>query len=199
MQLLLVCCLINLLASITGRIAPEPEPRQDLTFVNSGSKLLIDAADPTLDVGGNPSSPDPSTPDPDAVWNKAYCHGAALLRATSLREEDSTVMLERPYTESPWEGDLEPELRKWGYLDDDDRHAEVDESCDFAGPEYEMKKAFNALGVNPRSASMGGPNHCFYLKHGFGPTVILGKNGKMPLLSEQRYEVDGELYRVRHI
>jgi hypothetical protein len=174
MQLLLVCCLINLLASVTGRIAPGPEPRQDLTFVNSSAKLLIDAADPTLDVGGNPSSPDPSTPDPDAVWHKAYCRGAALLRATSLREEDSTVMLEWPYTESPWDG----------Y---------------FAGPEYEMKRAFNALGVNPHSASMGGPNHCFYLKHGFGPTVILDKNGKMPPLSEQRYETDGKIYRVRHI
>lgn len=194
MQLLFVYFSANLFALVAGRIATITELHKDLSFVNSSSQSFLDAAGPALGVTG-----DPSPPDPDQVWHKAYCRGAALLKAMSLEEHDSSVMLEWPYTESPWDGDLEAELRTWGYLDDDDHHAESDESCNFAGPDYEMQKAFDALGFDPRSADMGGPNHCFNLRHGFGPAVILDKDGKMPPLAEQRYEVDAKTYRVRHM
>ncbi|CAN9220041.1 unnamed protein product [Alternaria sp. RS040] len=160
-------------------IAPGPDLHQDLTVVDSSSTYLTATVDPE---------------DHDPIWQKAYCRGAALVKAMSLDEQESTRSLGWPYTQSPWDGDLKPELRKWGYLDDDNHHAMNDNSCDFS--KHHIKRAFDALGIDPRSARKGGPNHCFMLEHRFGPTVILDKNGEMPNISKQRYEADGKMYRV---
>ena len=50
----------------------------------------------------------------------------------SLKEDNSNAMLQWPYTQSPWDGDLKPELRKWGYLNDDKAHEQEDSRCNFA-------------------------------------------------------------------
>jgi hypothetical protein len=182
MKLFFYCRLAILIASVASRIAPGPDLHQDLTIVNSSSIFLTATIDPV---------------DSDPIWHKAHCRGAALVKAMSLDEHESTMMLEWPYTQSPWDGDLKLELRKWGYLDDDYFHAQVDDSCDFT--KYYMKSAFDALGIDPRSALQGGPNHCFELQHGYGPAVILDEDGGIPPLPEQRYEVDGKMYKVRRV
>ncbi|KAH8641412.1 hypothetical protein IG631_04353 [Alternaria alternata] len=182
MKLFFYCHLAILIASVAGSIAPGPDLHQDLTIVNSSSTFLTATVDPE---------------DHDSIWHKTYCRGAALVKAMSLDEQDSTRMLGWPYTQSPWDGDLKLELRKWGYLDDDNHHAMNDNSCDFS--KHHIRSAFDALGIDPRSALKGGPNHCFMLEHRFGPTVILDKNGEMPSISKQRYEADGKIYRVRRV
>jgi len=189
MKLLLYGRLVSLVASVTNGFVSRQELHEDFTAINSSSKASIAAADPLLAV----DTPPPSDNDP--IWHKAYCRGAALVRAMSLDEEESNAMLQWPSTQSPWEGDLKPELRKWGWLDNEEENAEIDDSCDF-DETLKMKNTFDALGVDTRSAGKGGPNHCFRLQHSNGPMVILDKNGKMPYLSSQRYEADGKTYRV---
>jgi hypothetical protein len=183
-------CLLRIVGLVTARVASRQQLHQEFTIANSTSKPLLDAFNPALGV----DSPLPP-PSPEAIWHKAYCRGAALARAMSLSEEESNAMLEWPYTQSPWDGDLKPELRTWGYLDDDTEHAKVEDSCDF-DKRFFMKNIFSALGVDTRSAGEGGPNHCFKLQHARGPAVILDKNGKMPNLSSQRYVVDEKTYKV---
>jgi hypothetical protein len=182
MKLFFYCRLAILIASVASRIAPGPDLHQDLTIVNSTSTFLT----ATVNLA-----------DHDAIWHKAYCRGAALVKAMSLDEQDSTEMLQWPYTQSPWDGDLKPELRKWGYSDDSSGHALVDASCDFT--DYYIDDAFVDLGIDPRPAGQGGPNHCFLFEHGYGPTVLPDEHGGLPRLSEQRYEADGKIYKVRRV
>ncbi|KAI4938950.1 uncharacterized protein J4E92_000231 [Alternaria infectoria] len=189
MKLLSYGCLISLVTSATSGVVSGQELHEDFTAINSSSKVSIAAADPQLAVDT------PPPPDHDSIWHKAYCRGAALVRAMSLDEEESNTMLQWPYTQSPWDGDLKPELRKWGWLDNEEDNTNIDDSCDF-DEKLKMKNTFDALGVDTRPAGKGGPNHCFRLQHSNGPTVIRDKNGKMPYLSSQRYEADGKTYRV---
>ncbi|KAI4645727.1 hypothetical protein J4E93_005305 [Alternaria ventricosa] len=189
MRLLFYSCFVCLVASATSGLVSRQELHEDFTAINSSSKVSIAAADPVLAVDT------PPPPDHDPIWHKAYCRGAALVRAMSLDEEESNTMLQWPYTQSPWDRDLKPELRKWGWLDDEEENAKVDDSCDF-DETLKMKNTFDALDADTRPAGKGGPNHCFRLQHSNGPTVILDKNGKMPYLSSQRYEADGKTYRV---
>lgn len=88
-----------------------------------------------------------------------------------------------------------PELRKWGYRDDDELHEQNDDQCDFDKTQ-EVGDAFKALNVDPRSKGQGGPNQCFYLEHMNGPTVIRDENGELPFEEEQHYKADGKDYRV---
>jgi len=192
MKLLSYGCLISLVTSATSGVVSGQELHEDFTAINSSSKVSIAAADPQLAVDT------PPPPDHDSIWHKAYCRGAALVRAMSLDEEESNTMLQWPYTQSPWDGDLKPELRKWGWLDNEEDNTNIDDSCDF-DEKLKMKNTFDALGVDTRPAGKGGPNHCFRLQHSNGPTVIRDKNGKMPYLSSQRYEADGKTYRVSNL
>jgi hypothetical protein len=185
MKLLPVLSLITL---ITSRIA-SLELRQGLTFVNSSANAPLKHPAP---VTGADTPPSP--PIHDDIWHKAHCRGAALLKAMSLEEDDSMAMLQWPYTQSPWDGDLKSELRKWGYLDDHIRE-QADSFCDFEN-HHHMKRAYDELGVDARSAEQGGPNHCFKLQHSDSPAVKLDEDGNMPLPSEQRYKVDGTIYKV---
>ena len=76
-------------------------------------------------------------------------------------------------------------------------HHNADVFCDFAGSFHELGTAFKAMGIDLRSAEMGGPKNCFHIEHINGPAVLKRKeNGKMPEPRDQRYHVgDGE-YRV---
>jgi hypothetical protein len=188
MKFLFFCHVVSLVVSGTGNVTPRSELYEDFTLVNSSSTRFVDAAGPALGV-----DPPPPPSGADAVLHKAYCRGDALSRAMTLGEEESMAMLQWPYIQSPWDGDMKPELRKWGYLDDDSVHANHDGSCDF-GKTHIMQRAFDALGVDSRSAGNGGPNHSFRLQHSHGPTVILDEKGKMPSLSRQRYTADGKTY-----
>jgi hypothetical protein len=118
-----------------------------------------------------------------------------LLKAMTLEKDDAMAMLQWPYTQSPWDGDLKSELRKWGYPDDENIHEQADDLCDFEN-HHHMRRAFDELGVDARSGGQGGPNHCFKLQHSDNPAVRLDEDGNMPLPSEQRYEVDGTIYKV---
>ena len=104
-------------------------------------------------------------------------------------------MLQWPYTQSPWDGDLKSELKKWGYLDDAKKHEESDAYCDFDKWHY-TRKAFQGLGVDWKSAGQKGPNHCFFLQHANSPAVILDEKKEMPEVAEQRYKVDERIYKV---
>ncbi|KAF1836071.1 hypothetical protein BDW02DRAFT_494450 [Decorospora gaudefroyi] len=105
-------------------------------------------------------------------------------------------MLKWPYTQSPWDGDLRRELRTWGYLDDDYVHSQADYFCDF-DDHHHVKRAFDEMGIDARSAGQGGPNHCFKLQHADSPAVLPNEQGNKPTLpSEQRYMVDGRVYSM---
>ncbi|KAI4949428.1 hypothetical protein J4E91_005167 [Alternaria rosae] len=189
MKLLSYGCLVCLVASATSVVVSRHELHEEFTAINSSAKVSVAAADPLLAVDT------PPPPEHDPIWNKAYCRGAALVRAMSLNEEESNAMLQWPYTQSPWDGGLKPDLRKWGWLDDEEENAKVDEQCDF-DETLKMKNTFDTLGVDTRSVGQGGPNHCFRLQHSNGPTVVLDKDGKMPYLSSQRYVADEKMYKV---
>jgi hypothetical protein len=183
MKLFIVLCLLSFLSLVAGRVAPV-QPRQDLVgLTNSTSKLALASGAGIVTVAASP----------DAIWEKARCQGAALLQAMILKEAESKTLLQWPYTQSPWDGDLKDSLRKWGYLDDEDTHAQNDVFCDFS---YRCPTAFAAMGIDTQSAGKGGPNHCFKLEHRDSPAVHLDKDGNMPLPSEQWYSVDGKIYRV---
>ncbi|KAJ4347557.1 Mitochondrial import inner membrane translocase subunit tim8 [Ascochyta clinopodiicola] len=161
------------------------------------------------DHGSDPEntwSPDPDDDEDDpsatltpeqeeVIWCKAKSRGVKLIKAMTMNDGEAQTMLGWPYMQSPWDGDLKPELRKWGYLDDDEKHEEVDDQCDFDRT-HEMGDAFKDLQVDPRSAGNGGPNHCFYVEHMNGPTVIRDEDGELPFEEDQHYNVDGKDYQV---
>jgi hypothetical protein len=184
MKLFIVLCFLGFLSLVAGRIVPV-QPRRDFTnLTNSTSKFAFALGTDDVTVAASP----------DAVWEKAKCRGAALLKAVTLDENESNTFLQWPYRQSPWDGDLKDALQKWGYLDNDDTHAQNDNFCTFT---YCCPTAFAGLGIDTRSAGNGGPNHCFKLEHKDSPAVFLDEDGNMPLPSEQRYSVDGKIYKVK--
>lgn len=59
-----------------------------------------------------------------------------------------------------------------------------------------MADAFKDLNVDARSAEQGGPNHCFYVEHKDGPTVIRDEDGELPYPEDEHYNVDGKTLQV---
>lgn len=166
--------------------------------LNSPTSLRTSALLPRSPPSGTPppDSPPDSYIDPDdAIWLRAHCRGSLLLRAMTLSEDGSSDLLSWPYTQSPFDGDLKAELRTWGYLDDDTIHGQSDAQCDFDSWHH-VKRAFAALGVDTRSKSMGGENHCFFVRHADGPAVIKAQDGTLGPPEEQRYIVHGKTYRI---
>ncbi|KAI8933187.1 hypothetical protein NX059_009825 [Plenodomus lindquistii] len=157
-----------------------------------------------LSLSSRHSPPEASPPDSppgsyqdldDAIWLRAHCRGAKLMKAMTLDEQESSSLLSWPYTQSPFDGDLKPELRAWGYLDDDTVHEQSDAQCDFDNWHH-VKRAFGELGMDTRSKGMGGANHCFFVRHADGPAVLKGDDGKLPEAEEQRYNVEGKTYKA---
>jgi hypothetical protein len=133
------------------------------------------------------------------IWCKAKSKGMQLTKASIMEEEEASRYLEWPYVKSPWEGDLEEELKTWGYQDDPEIHDRIDFACDFA--EWgDMSNAFKDLGWDTRSHNMGGPNHCYHLKHQDGPALLRDANGDFPTtIKDQIYEVGDTKYHVSRL
>ncbi|KAF9699865.1 hypothetical protein EKO04_002094 [Ascochyta lentis] len=141
-----------------------------------------------------PPIEEPPWEDPyEKMWNDALCRGDRLLHAMTLGELDAAWALGWPYLPSPWDGDLKTELKTWGWLDTDNNHNNADYFCNF---EESMGSMFKALGIDGKSAELGGPNHCFYLEHKNGPTVKKNVDGTLPEEADQTYEAEGNEYRV---
>ncbi|KAF1360403.1 hypothetical protein EJ07DRAFT_114939 [Lizonia empirigonia] len=111
----------------------------------------------------------------------------------TLGELDAAWALGWPYLQSPWDGDMKTELMTWGWLDSAENHKNADYFCNF---EEEMGNMFKGLGVDGKSAEIGGPNHCFFLEHKNGPTVKLNNDGTLPEEANQKYKAEGKEYRV---
>lgn len=141
-----------------------------------------------------PPDEEPPWEDPyDKMWKDALCRGERLLHAMTLGELDAAWALGWPYLQSPWDGDMKTELMTWGWLDSAANHKNADYFCNF---EEEMGNMFKGLGVDCKSAEMGGPNHCFFLEHKNGPTIKLNNDGTLPEEANQKYKAEGKEYRV---
>lgn len=147
-----------------------------------------------------PDVPDLTPEQKDAAWCKAKSRGSQLTKAMMLNDQEAATLLQWPYTQSTWDGDLKPELKKWGYKEVNNemnkQEMDVDGQCDFDRT-HEIGDAFKAINVDPRPAGKGGPNHCFYVEHMNGPTILPDEDGNIPKYEEdQYYEADGKRYRV---
>ncbi|KAF1928402.1 uncharacterized protein M421DRAFT_160407 [Didymella exigua CBS 183.55] len=131
----------------------------------------------------------------EQIWCKAKSRGVQLTKAMMMRDQEAATLLQWPYTQSPWDGDLKSELTKWGYQETNHADEQVDAACDFEKT-HEVGDAFRDLHIDPRPAGHGGPNHCFYVEHMNGPTVILDDDGELPFEEDQYYPADGKKYRV---
>ncbi|KAH6639023.1 hypothetical protein C7974DRAFT_410019 [Boeremia exigua] len=182
-------------ANIAGPL-PAVQLR-DLQFANPNTSTLAAAKGgsepdkwPSDDDG-----PEPTAEEQEAIWCKARGRGIKLTKAMMMNEQDAAALLEWPYTQSPWDGDLREELKKWGYKDDFEKDPEINKQCDF-DKTHEMADAFRDLGVDSRSALEGGPNHCFYVEHMDGPTVLRDEDGELPFHEDQYYPVDNKKLQV---
>ena len=175
--------------------------RDDLqpNTTNTTIEVSADSPDPSddpwsLDPDSEPE--DGLTPEQEeAIWCKAKSRGVKLTKAMMMNDQEAATMLNWPYIQSTWDGDLKTELTKWGYNDNEELHKENDDQCDF-DKTHEMKDAFKDLNVDTRSAGQGGPNHCFYIEHQNGPTVVRDKDGELPFAEDQYYVADNKKYQV---
>ncbi|KAF3054125.1 hypothetical protein E8E11_011824 [Didymella keratinophila] len=190
-------------AVTTSSILPASLHLHELQFNNASSSAppVFVAGDP-WDFGSDDDEEDAKdlTPEQkDAIWCKAKSRGSQLTKTMMLNDQEAAITLQWPYTQSPWDGDLKPELKKWGYKEINSemntRDMDIDGQCAF-DKTHELGDAFQALNVDPRPAGKGGPNHCFYVEHMNGPTVIPDQDGTIPTEDKQYYEADGKKYRV---
>lgn len=179
---------------------------RDLQVNNANASAVVSANN-----GSDPEEDDPWALDPDdeedeelaltpeqqdQLWCKAKSRGVQLIKAMMMNDQEAATMLAWPYIQSQWDGNLRAELKKWGYNDDSEGDAEIDKQCDF-DKGHEMVDAFKDLKVDPRSAGQGGPNHCFYVEHMNGPTVVRDEDGELPFPEDQHYSADGRNFQVR--
>lgn len=185
-------------AVTTSSILPEALYLRELQSdsESSNASTVFAAADPWG------FKPPPLTPEQkDAVWCKAKSRGSQLTKAMMMNDQEAATMLQWPYTQSTWDGDLRPELKKWGYKEINSemntQDMDIDGQCDF-DKTHELGDAFRAINVDSRSAGKGGPNHCFYVEHMNGPTVIPDEDGEIPEVEDQYYMAEGNKYQVCH-
>jgi len=192
-------------SATVSSLLPALQLRELQVNFTNATTVSIAADDPwSLDPDDENDNDEPWSFDPvdedtpeqaEPTWCKAKSRGVKLIKAMMMNDQDAAATLAWPYVQSPWDGDLKPELRKWGYLDDDKNHAEVDGECDF-DKAHEMGDTFKDLQIDPRSKGNGGPNQCFYVEHMNGPTVIHDEDGKLPFEEDQHYQADNKDYRV---
>lgn len=195
MKLQITVLLYALFGLVLGRLEPPPpDYRNDLNF----SYAIFNAtyAKDWLRPDFADDTPPPEDPD-EKIWRKAVCRGQKLLKAMTLDEIDSSVLLSWPYAQSPWDGPMYDELKKWGYKDDEHDHGQSQQLCNFNYLQ-KARRGLEAMGVDWRSVAQGGDNECFALFHYNGQSVKLDRNGDKPVVKEQRYDADGREYRVRH-
>jgi hypothetical protein len=163
---------------------------------SNASTVIIAADPPAIKWGFGDDDYDEFTPEQkEQIWCKFKSRGVQLTRAMMMNDRDAANLLQWPYIESPWDGDLKSELRKWGYKEINNEDDQIDAACDFDNT-HEIGKAFREIRVDPRPVGQGGPNHCFYVEHMNGPTVIPDEDGEIPFEEDQYYPTDGKKYRV---
>ncbi|KAJ4373529.1 Mitochondrial import inner membrane translocase subunit tim8 [Didymella sp. IMI 355093] len=163
---------------------------------SNASTVIIAADQPDIEWGFGDDEDNGFTPEQkEQVWCKVKSRGIQLTKAMMMNDRDAASLLQWPYTESPWGGDLKSELRKWGYKETNNEDDQIDAACDFDNT-HEVGDAFKEIKVDPRPAGQGGPNHCFYVEHMNGPTVIPDEDGEIPFEEDQYYYADGKKYRV---
>lgn len=197
-SLLPVLHLRNLLVNDTnnsGLVAAtdDSDPEDEWELESDPEEEEDDEAPPL--VPSTPQDPELTPEQKDALWCKFKSRGYQLTKAMMMNDQDAANLLAWPYIQSPWDGDLRNELRKWGYKDDFEGSNAIDNQCDFK-KQHEMTDTFKEIGVDTRSAGQGGPNHCFYVTHNDGPIVHRNEDGELPYHDEQYYPVDGKDYRV---
>jgi hypothetical protein len=198
MELIHFFIFTTLCAYSAARTLPLSFPQiYNISNVSVGSKQLDwpdswDNASTGVDTPPTSPGPKPDNPHGDAIWCKALGRGRMLAKAMMLNQEEAHLLLQWPYIQSPWDGPLHNELRRWGYLDSEEMHRKVDPSCDFT----DMAAAFAAMGVSTKSTGKGGQNQCFLFTHANGPAMERDKDGKLPDVSKQDYLVDKVRYPV---
>jgi hypothetical protein len=197
MKLLMYLTFGSLAALAAGRVIQGPSQSgttDDLSEVLQLRELLANNTHIPVSIAAN----DDFTPEKkEAIWCKAKSRGISLIKAMMMNDVEAATMLSWPYIQSPWDGDLKAEFRKWGYLDDDEDHELVDYECDFSN-KLDMSGTFRDLQIDPRSRGIDGPNQCFLIQHENGPAVIRDENGAVPDAMDQYYNADGRRYRVLH-
>ncbi|KAJ4376870.1 hypothetical protein N0V86_006306 [Didymella sp. IMI 355093] len=108
-----------------------------------------------------------------------------------VKNEDVTAAYVTP-VRSPWDGGLVQQFRTWGYREIENRRSEL---CDFGPDQHNLQRAFAELEIGTASSADGGPNHCFYVEHKYGPTVQRPSSGKWPEPNQQYYMVGPKRYR----
>jgi hypothetical protein len=135
-------------------------------------------------------------PTDDEVWKKAQCKGENLNIAMTLDDDGAhSVLNNMPYIQSPWDGTMEDDLRKWGYSEGGEKEVKKCEQ-DLADLK-DINTALKALGTDYTSARNGGPNHCYNARHRDSPNIHLVDGKKPSRVSKQWFTVDGKEYRVR--
>jgi hypothetical protein len=136
---------------------------------------------------------DTPPPGDDPDWVAARCRGEKLLYFMKLTDqEDASKVLQWPYVQSPWDGDLKKDLETWGYSE-----KELPYNCDF---EYtEFTNVMEALKIDTSSVEDGGRNHCFKFMHYNGLKVEKNEDGTFPNQYIQKYKVGDKTYRVSKI
>ncbi|KAF9693177.1 hypothetical protein EKO04_008813 [Ascochyta lentis] len=132
----------------------------------------------------------PRAIDVSAEWEKAWCKGSKLSQAMIKSEAEAAAYVTP--VRSPWDGDLVQQFRKWGYRELENHRSEL---CDFGPDQHNLKRAFTELGIETASSVDGGPNHCFYVEHKYGPTVQRPPDGQWPEPNQQYYMVGEKRYR----
>ncbi|OAL46996.1 hypothetical protein IQ07DRAFT_479568, partial [Pyrenochaeta sp. DS3sAY3a] len=128
----------------------------------------------------------------DPLWEAAKCKGNNLYHGMAFNEDQAVAYI-NPIV-SPWDGPMTTEMTTWGYADDTESPMRRLD-CDFASY-HRMRRAFEALGADPRVSGYGGPNKCFTILHYNSPAVERGPDGQMPARDFQYYNVNGRRYRV---
>src|SRR4051812_3828271 len=123
-----VITLIVLVAFTAGRAIHGPSRSATVTSLLPKLQLRdlqINKTDFTTSIAADHGSdPDDNEDDPsatltpeqeEAIWCKAKSRGVKLIKAMTMNDGEAQTMLGWPYMQSPWDGDLKSELRKWGY------------------------------------------------------------------------------------
>ena len=119
-------------------------------------------------------------------WEKTVDRGRRLDLAMRLSTPEGSSYINP--IQSPWDGTLVREMKKWGYRDGYNEEHNSHE-CDFADRVPRLVPVFEDLKMNAMSKEEGGDNQCFYFQHG-------ERYDEAPP-EERTYTVDGKKYVVK--
>lgn len=141
----------------------------------------------------------------EEVYNNALLIGSGLAFAGVADSRYLHNFLPSKAT-SPWDGELQLELRTWGWVE-----RERPGRCDFRDPapgrpdSFGLEKAFADLvdtrgiqGLDPKPSNAGGRTVCHHIHH-FNSPVVINKPGDgqpWPPVHQQQYNVNGVIFTV---